>query len=156
MQHYIDSLLPLQKLQPQQELLDVGSGAGFPGLVAAVLWPEVSVRLLDSCRKKCSFLQTAIAHMKLQNVRVQHGKAPHCSLAPCVLSRATFCVEHVRIAAQCLRPNNVNFLALWVTQQQVEPIRKPLQGLDLHIENVVTYSLLQKQKRAVVIARQIF
>ena len=152
--HYIDSLCPLIKLQPPQEMLDVGSGAGFPGLIAAVLWPQASVRLLDSCRKKCSFLQTAVAYMQLSNVCVQHGKAPHCDLAPCVLSRATFCVQHLCVAIQCLQDNSAGYVALWVTPQQIIPIRKYIESLHVSIENIITYSLAKKHTRAVVVVRR--
>lgn len=155
MQHYIDSLLPLQQLSLPPNVLDVGSGAGFPGLMAAVLWPQISVRLLDSCRKKCSFLQIAVAHMQLQHVRPQHGKAPDCPLANCVLSRATFCAKRISIAAQCMRQSNDSLLALWVTPQQIEAVNKYLQNMGLQIGQVVTYSLPHNQQRAVAVVRHV-
>ncbi|MDA1258969.1 MAG: 16S rRNA (guanine(527)-N(7))-methyltransferase RsmG [Chloroflexi bacterium] len=56
-------------------LLDVGSGAGFPGIPLAIAFPEVQVTLLDSVRKKTDFLQIVIDRLELRNVNVHRGRA---------------------------------------------------------------------------------
>lgn len=52
---------------PQGCWLDIGSGGGLPGLVVAIFHPELSVRLVDSDRRKVAFLQTAIRELELEN-----------------------------------------------------------------------------------------
>jgi len=67
--HLLDSLAVLPHLWPQR-WLDVGSGAGLPGLVLAVMRPEWSFTLLDSNSKKTSFVQQVIIELGLRNVVV--------------------------------------------------------------------------------------
>lgn len=61
--------------EPPEELLDVGSGAGIPGLVYAIFWPGTDVVLLESQRKRIDFLYEAIEDLGLENVQVLEGRA---------------------------------------------------------------------------------
>jgi 16S rRNA (guanine527-N7)-methyltransferase len=67
--HLLDSLVVLPHLYAGR-WLDVGCGAGLPGLVIAICRPDWSVTLLDSNTKKTSFVQQAIIELKLKNTRV--------------------------------------------------------------------------------------
>jgi len=71
--HLLDSLAVLPYLQGQH-CLDVGSGAGLPGLVLAVARPELSWVLLDSSAKKCRFLTHTRIALALPNVRVERSR----------------------------------------------------------------------------------
>ena len=62
-------------------LLDVGSGAGFPGLVLAIARPDWPVTLLEATRKKCDWLDEAAAALALSNVRVLWGRAEEWAAA---------------------------------------------------------------------------
>lgn len=73
-QHVLDSLVPASWLPESGQSLDVGSGAGFPGLPLAVVRPRLEVFLLESDRKKASFLKVAAADLALKNVSVLHGR----------------------------------------------------------------------------------
>jgi 16S rRNA (guanine527-N7)-methyltransferase len=68
--HLLDSLAVLPHLWPQR-WLDVGSGAGLPGIVLAVMRPEWSFTLLDSNSKKTGFVQQAVIDLGLRNVEVR-------------------------------------------------------------------------------------
>jgi 16S rRNA (guanine527-N7)-methyltransferase len=68
--HLLDSLAVLPYLWPQR-WLDVGCGAGLPGVVLAIMRPEWSFTLLDSNSKKTSFVQQACIELKLHNVEVR-------------------------------------------------------------------------------------
>lgn len=67
--HLLDSLAVLPHLWPEK-WLDVGCGAGLPGIVLAVMRPEWSFTLLDSNSKKAGFVQQAIVELSLQNIEV--------------------------------------------------------------------------------------
>jgi 16S rRNA (guanine527-N7)-methyltransferase len=68
--HLLDSLAVLPHLWPRR-WLDVGSGAGLPGIVLAVMRPEWSFTLLDSNSKKTGFVQQAVIELGLSNVEVR-------------------------------------------------------------------------------------
>lgn len=109
--HYLDCLVPLLALRDQGvqpgAFVDVGSGAGFPGLLAALVWPDAKAILWEPAQKRLSFLMLAAGAMGLKVTAVPPAttRAPsaapgplpvsaptHASLegAVLVLSRATF------------------------------------------------------------------
>jgi len=69
--HLLDSLSLLPHLGSAHSLLDVGSGAGLPGIPVAIARPDLAVILLDSSRKKTVFLEQARAELALSNVTVR-------------------------------------------------------------------------------------
>ena len=73
-QHLLDSLAVLPYLWPGR-WLDVGSGAGLPGLVLALMRPECIFTLLDSNSKKTSFVQQAVIELDIHNVSVYCARA---------------------------------------------------------------------------------
>lgn len=77
--HLLDSLALLPHLDADN-LLDVGTGAGLPGIPVAICRPQMAVTLLDSNAKKTRFLQQVKAELKLQNVTVVHGRVEQVEL----------------------------------------------------------------------------
>lgn len=76
--HFMDSLAPLalKGLFPDgARLIDVGAGAGFPGLALAIARPDLDVLLLDSLQKRIGFLDAVVAELGLANVRTRHARA---------------------------------------------------------------------------------
>lgn len=76
--HYADSLLPLRHkewFKAGAKLIDVGTGAGFPGMMIAIARPDMQVTLLDAQRKRCDFLQAVCDALALSNVTVLHARA---------------------------------------------------------------------------------
>lgn len=71
--HILDSLALMPYLDAES-LLDVGTGAGLPGIPLAIALPQMQVTLLDSNSKKTRFLQQVKAELKLTNVKVVHGR----------------------------------------------------------------------------------
>jgi 16S rRNA (guanine527-N7)-methyltransferase len=76
--HLLDSLAVVEPLRRQQgaagRLLDVGSGAGLPGVVLAICCPELRVDCLDAVAKKSAFVQQAGVTLALPNLRGVHGR----------------------------------------------------------------------------------
>jgi 16S rRNA (guanine527-N7)-methyltransferase len=67
----MDSLFPLTFIEQPKTLLDVGTGAGFPGLVLAIALPETEVVLAEPLKKRVSFLKYAAIDLALPNVSVE-------------------------------------------------------------------------------------
>jgi len=77
--HFHDSLLLEYLYHPEGTLLDVGSGAGFPGLPLAINSPDLQVTLLEPIEKRCSFLNHVIEQLELNNVEVIRMRAEEFS-----------------------------------------------------------------------------
>ena len=67
----VDSLYPLTFIDKPTTLLDVGTGAGFPGLVLAIALPKTEVVLAEPLKKRVSFLKYASIDLELKNVKVE-------------------------------------------------------------------------------------
>lgn len=82
--HFLDSAVLLRKISLPMgaACLDVGTGAGFPGLVLAILRKELQVTLLDSLQKRVHFLEETAAELGLQNVTCIHGRAEELARKP--------------------------------------------------------------------------
>jgi 16S rRNA (guanine527-N7)-methyltransferase len=72
--HILDSLLPAKCLPSSGKALDVGAGAGFPGMPLKIFYPDLRMVLLDSSRRKASFLANAAATLGLEGIRAVHGR----------------------------------------------------------------------------------
>lgn len=75
--HFIDCIKAFKRceLKKANTLIDVGSGAGFPGLPIAIMKKDLKVTLLDSLNKRINFLNTVIAEIGLDNVLTIHSRA---------------------------------------------------------------------------------
>ncbi len=95
--HILDSLAILPYVTGQK-IIDVGTGAGLPGIPLAILMPEVQFTLLDSNSKKTRFVQQVVLELKLNNVEVVHSRVEKLGRAgeyDAVLSRAFASVDGI-------------------------------------------------------------
>ncbi|MEE9591674.1 MAG: 16S rRNA (guanine(527)-N(7))-methyltransferase RsmG [Thermodesulfobacteriota bacterium] len=78
--HFLDSLSVVKSLGDGKSLLDIGSGAGFPGIPLKIARPDLGVVLLDSVGKKVHFMRNVIRALGLRGIEAIHGRAEDRSL----------------------------------------------------------------------------
>ena len=100
--HYVDSLACVPYVPDGATILDIGTGGGFPGVPVAVAAKPGNVLMIDSVRKKISFLQQAIRLMKLHNSEARHIRAQELKNQPgygeffdIVVCRALTGIDHI-------------------------------------------------------------
>lgn len=73
--HFVDSLLISDLINDSSNFCDVGSGAGFPGMVLAIAHPDKEFTLVEPTKKRCNFLNDVINLLNLENVKVVNARA---------------------------------------------------------------------------------
>lgn len=75
LKHFIDSITILKEIKDGESLVDVGTGAGFPGIPLSIMNPSLKITLVDSLNKRLIFLQEVVNQLKLENVEIVHARA---------------------------------------------------------------------------------
>lgn len=78
LKHFVDSLSINKYIQDGIKMVDVGTGAGFPGIPIAIYRENVEIALIDSLSKRINFLNEIISNIKLSNTKTIHGRAEDC------------------------------------------------------------------------------
>ena len=76
--HFVDSLFLVKVMDPENKklkLIDIGTGAGFPGIPLKIVYPELDITLFDSLQKRLTFLDEVIMKLGLKNICTVHGRA---------------------------------------------------------------------------------
>lgn len=160
--HFADSLIISKYLDFHNihRIIDIGTGAGFPGLVLKIVFPEVSVTLLDSLAKRIRFLQSAAEELKLGNINFVHARTEDAAVQACyreqydlAVSRAVaqlnilseYCLPYVKIGGMF-----VSYKGGDVTEE-LEASKKAFQLLGGHLKKVESFRLYDMQRSLIFV-----
>jgi 16S rRNA (guanine527-N7)-methyltransferase len=141
-QHLFDSLAAVPALRRQTggrpiRLLDVGSGAGLPGVVIAICCPEVQVDCVDTVGKKAAFIQQAAVQLKLPNLRGLHERVENLAGPYDVVSSRAFSslADFVTWSEAALAPGGI-WLAMKGKRPDAELAALPAAAEAFHVEQL--------------------
>lgn len=119
--HLVNCAVMHPMLDQGQAVADIGSGAGLPGLVLAVVRPDLDVHLVEPLLRRTTWLRTAVDDLELGNVTIHRGRAEDVTLAvPVVTARAVASLEKLIVwSFPLLRPQG-RLLALKGESAQAE------------------------------------
>lgn len=151
--HLLDSLAILPHIGASR-LLDVGAGAGLPGIPLAIARPDLQVTLIDASHKKATFMRQAAIELKLDNVEALHGRVedlPAAAPWPAIVSRAFSDLnEFVRVTAHLLAPGGE-----WLAMKGLYPNEEltQLKGARLKRDVLLHVPGLEANRHLIVLER---
>jgi len=125
--HFLDSLSILNYVE-MEHVLDVGSGAGFPGIVLAITKPELKVTVMDSVNKKTTFMQQVKSELSLSNLNVVNARVEEYQptiLFDGVITRAFSSIQNMLSMTQHTLKKNGTWLAM-----KSKDVKEELEALD--------------------------
>ena len=125
--HFLDSLSILNHVEIEN-VLDVGSGAGFPGIVLAITKPELKVTVMDSVNKKTTFMQQVKSELSLTNLNVVNARVEEYQptiLFDSVITRAFSSVQNMLSMTQHILQKDGAWLAM-----KSKDVKEELKALD--------------------------
>ena len=75
LKHFVDSMTVLKYIDEESNIIDVGTGAGFPGIPISIVSDKYNVTLMDALNKRINFLNEVISELELKNINAIHGRA---------------------------------------------------------------------------------
>ena len=148
LKHFYDSLTLSKIIKlSNQSLCDIGTGAGFPGLVLKIIFPNLKVTLVDATEKKCNFLKLVIKELELKEIEVINERAEIYSKTvrekyDIVTSRAVAPLKHLLEYSIPLVKVNGYYIAMKSDiTKEIENIEKYETKLNIKKEKEIVFKL---------------
>ncbi len=161
--HLQDSWMVSPLIPAHSMLIDIGSGAGFPGLALKIVRPDLNVTLLDSVRKKTDFLESAIELLGLSHACAIHGRAEELGRDRLYRDRFDVAVARAVTALPALlelslplvKPGGL-FIAMKGRDDETAESKRALEALKGRLEQVIRYELPDTEhERSLVIVKKL-
>ena len=170
--HFLDSALLIRYIEKDPEkmtekgegpsLIDIGTGAGFPGIPLKILRPEIHVTLMDSLKKRIDFLSEVIRDLQLSEIETVHARAEDLAKErrenyDFAVSRAVaylpvlseYCLPFVKTGGQFIAYKSGNF------EEEVKASENALKILGGEMEKIQTFTLPDGSERALLFINKV-
>lgn len=163
LKHFYDSITLIKAIDLNQNLkvCDIGTGAGFPGLVLKIVFPNLQITLVDALNKRINFLNIVIKELNLKNINTVHDRAEifirkNNETYDLITCRA---VSKLNIISELCIPGlkiNGYFIPMKANIDEEIKNTKYLQTLGAKIENIITFKLPKQDiNRNLIIIKKI-
>ncbi len=163
LKHFYDSLTlnKIIDLKNVNSLCDVGTGAGFPGLVIKILFPYINVTLVDSLNKRINFLNEVINELKLEGIEAIHARAEEFAIKnrekyDVVTARAVTTLNILSEFCLPLVKKNKYFIPMKANiNNEIEESNRALKVLGGKIEKIIEFKLpVENSNRTLVLIKK--
>ena len=165
LKHFVDSLTVLKYINDDDKVIDIGTGAGFPGIPLKIMKENTKITLLDSLNKRINFLNIVIETLNLRNIQAIHGRAEEIarnklyrekydvavSRAVANLSTLTeYMLPFVKVGGKCICMKGAN------VNEELERAQNAIKELGGEIERVDNFYLSDNDnERNIIIIRKV-
>lgn len=165
LKHFVDSLTILKYVDESEKIIDIGTGAGFPGIPINIMNEEANITLLDSLNKRINFLNIVINELKLDNIVAIHGRAEelarnkaHREKYDVAVSRAVanlstlteYMLPFIKVGGKCICMKGAN------VKEEIDKAKNAIKKLGGQIEIVDNFYLSENDnERNIVIIKKI-
>lgn len=148
--HFLDSILPYQTFAENSNVIDIGTGAGFPSIPLAILRNDLHFTLVDSVEKKTNFVFNLADKLGLKNIEVYHSRCEDLAKEPkfrekfdYVVARAVaplsslleYCVPFIKVNGKFIAYKGTNY------NQEIENSKNAVKLLNVHQIQVLKYNI---------------
>ena len=149
LKHFYDSITISKIIDANsiKTLCDIGTGAGFPGLVLKIVFPNLKIILVDSLNKRINFLNKVIERLELKDIETYHERAEDFSIKniekyDIVTARAVSHLSNIlEYSIQCVKVNGY-FVAMKANcEEEINESKNALNLLNCSIENIIKFNL---------------
>lgn len=131
------------------DFVDAGAGGGFPGVLLAIIFPKKNVLLVDSNRKKCSFLRAVKAQLHLDNVEVLQTRIEDIEPVKFMVTKAAFSPAHVGALCDVIQPKGG--LLIWANNNTRPAFEEKLAIGGMHLRAIYSYDLPDHKDRCLLL-----
>lgn len=165
LKHFIDSITINKYIDSNAKTIDIGTGAGFPGIPLKIIRPDLNIELLDSLNKRVNFLNTVIEKLNLKNIKSTHARVEEfgknksnresydiaTSRAVASLNvLAEYMLPLVKVGGKCICMKGPNIT------EEINNSKKAIEILGGKIEKIEEFNLLDTNiQRTIIIINKI-